>query len=81
MIIEQPNQMLDCPEKEDKMAMNSDSGIMRMLQEGEKTKVNEQLFEVGEYVVIKGCVFSIQDISPERVILKPEPKDKFHFRH
>ena len=62
------------------MAMDSNSGIMRMLPEGEQPKVNETLFEVGEFVVIKGCVFSIQDISPERIILKPEPKDKFHIR-
>ena len=62
------------------MAMDSDSGIMRMLQEGEKEKVNETLFEVGEYLLIKGCVFSIQDITPEKIVLKPEPKDKFHIR-
>ena len=60
--------------------MNSDSGIIRMLQEGEKQKGDETLFAIGEYIVIKGCVFSIQDISPERIILKPEPKEKFHFR-
>lgn len=62
------------------MAMDMDSGIMRMLQEGEKQKVNEQLFQVGEYISIKGCIFSIQDISPEKMTLKPEPKDKFHTR-
>ena len=62
------------------MAMDSESGMMRMLNEGEKPKVNETLFEVEEYITIKGCVFSIQDISPEKMILKPEPKDKFHIR-
>jgi hypothetical protein len=62
------------------MAMDSDSGIMRMLNESEKPKVNETLFEVGEYLSIKGCVFSIQEISSEKVILKPEPKEKFHQR-
>ena len=62
------------------MAMNPNNGIMRMLNEGEKPKVNEQLFEVGEYIVIKGCVFSIQDITEDKVVLHPEPKEKFHFR-
>jgi len=65
------------------MAMDMDSGIMRMLQpeEGkdvkEQLKVNEQLFEVGEYLSIKGCVFSIQAITPEVILLKPESKNKF----
>ena len=62
------------------MAMDSDSGIMRELNEGEKPKVNETLFEIGEYLSIKGCVFSIQKISPEEIVLKPEPKEKFHQR-
>jgi hypothetical protein len=54
------------------MAMDADSGIIRMLQEGEKQKVNELLS-------IKGCIFSIKDISVEEMILHPETKDKFHF--
>lgn len=62
------------------MAMDSNSGIMRMLQEGEKQKVNETLFQVGEFIVIKGCIFSIQDISPEKMVLHPEAKEKFHTR-
>jgi hypothetical protein len=66
--------------KEGLMAMNSENGVMRMLNEGEKLKGNETLFEVGEYLAIKGCVFSIQEISPEKVVLKPEPKEKFQQR-
>ena len=67
-------------QKEERMAMDADSGVMRMLQEGEKQKVNETLFEVGEFLSIKGCVFSIQEITPEKVVLHPEPKEKFHQR-
>ena len=59
------------------MAMNSEDGIMRMLQEGEKPKVEETLFYEGEYLNIKGCIFSIQEITPEKMVLKPEPRKNF----
>ena len=46
------------------MAMNQDTGDMRLINSMKELTNGEVSFEVGELVEIKGCFFEIKNIYP-----------------
>ena len=57
--------------------MDIKTGKIRALQAGEAANEGEVVFQVGEEVEIKGCLFEVADIAPDpdnKVVLTGKPK-------
>ena len=58
------------------MGMNPDTGEIRPLGSKEELRAGEVLFQQGELIDIRGCVFQVEQIYPNpdnKLILKGTP--------